>query len=65
MTVKKVVKNQIFQKKFAFYEPILTVEFFGFSPWVHLITKLFKSFLLQFRPYELLLALFQLQKSAS
>jgi len=32
MTVKKVAKNPIFQKKITFYEPNLTVEFFGFSP---------------------------------
>ena len=32
MTVKKVAKNPIFLKNLTFYEPNLTVEFFGFSP---------------------------------
>ena len=32
MTVTKVEKNPIFLKKFNFYQPNLTVEFFGFSP---------------------------------
>ena len=32
MTVKKMAKNPIFQKKITSYEPDLTVEFFGFSP---------------------------------
>ena len=31
MTDKKVAKNQTFQKILTFYEPNLTVEFFGFS----------------------------------
>ena len=32
MTVKKVAKNPFFLKILTFYEPNLTVEFFGFSP---------------------------------
>ena len=32
MTVKKVAKNPIFLKILNFYQPNLTVEFFGFSP---------------------------------
>ena len=32
MTVIKVAKNPIFLKNLTFYEPDLTVEFFGFSP---------------------------------
>ena len=32
MTVQKVVNNQIFLKNLNFYQPNLTVEFFGFHP---------------------------------
>jgi hypothetical protein len=32
MTVQKVAKNPIFLKILTFYEPNLTVEFFGFLP---------------------------------
>ena len=32
MSVEKVAKNLIFLKILTFYEPNLTVEFFGFSP---------------------------------
>ena len=32
MTVKKVAKNPILKKKNTFYNPDLTVEFFGYSP---------------------------------
>ena len=32
MTVTKVAKNTIFLEKLNFYQPNLTVEFFGFHP---------------------------------
>ena len=32
MTVQKVEKNPIFLKIVNFYQPNLTVDFFGFSP---------------------------------
>ena len=32
MTVTKVAKNPIFLKNLNFYQPNLTVEFYGFSP---------------------------------
>ena len=32
MTVKNVAKNNFFLRFLTFYEPDLTVEFFGFSP---------------------------------